>query len=122
MVEPYPMDMTNQYALVVEEALLFQTNALLNEDDVPMVWKGHDYGPVGMPKWQQDMVEDSVWWNDAPYVVEPFVVDGNGAPKGLSPEEHIEFAKTLPHPMDVGFGGSRKPFRQLLLFSVQKLW
>ena len=37
----------------------------------------------------------------APDLQEPFVKEGGGAPKGLSPFEHVEWAKTLTHPFAV---------------------
>ena len=33
----------------------------------------------------------------APDLTEPFVLDGNGAPKGLSPMEHVEWSCMQPH-------------------------
>ena len=73
LVEPYPLDLTDQYAEVATLSLSARADALGVGLPTPMAWKGHDFAPLARPGWYDDEVLASQWWNDAPDIQEPML-------------------------------------------------
>ena len=124
LAQPYPPDLGARFGSLTASAFKLRAEALSAGSEVPMASPEYDYGiparlvapflsqgadeearanPSELAGGQCSISSQDRWLvasetDDCPDADDPFVADGLGAPKGLSPIEHVAWACTVPHP------------------------
>ena len=119
--EEYPVRLGENYGRVVAESLTMRSEALGSDRRVPMADKYYDETGVTLPKLFIEALEEQYSYKEMLDGEEQVYVPwGNGAPKGLSNEEHLTFGMLQSHPEDEEFGKEILPdLREAVRFEIE---